>query len=252
MSGYDCFDRSADAEDVFPDELMVPLGRADHMLDDAAIVSAVDVSDDAKSQEESSNPQQESPDKSPAMVRVFHFTGMDNTHCLLRQDTLENGSAVQTPSPTAPSGGLLGFLNAYPNPFTRWSTSAKSDSQVRPPSLTSSRRSSGVIPKLPGGLGEDETRKPDATLTATVATAMPASPSSKMYPLSIVLVVALIAFLIGSLLRSLLSPADFIYVVTDIKDAEEVSTGWREIRRLIEVKYIVGGWDFQIAVVRRH
>jgi hypothetical protein len=70
--------------------------------------------------------------------------------------------------------------------------------------------------------------------------------------LSTVLIIALIAFLIGSLLRSLLSPADFIYVVTDLQDAEEGSAGWREIRRLLEVKYIVGGWDFQIAVVRRH
>lgn len=74
------------------------------------------------------------------------------------------------------------------------------------------------------------------------------------YPLSTVVVIGLIAFLIGSLLRSLLSPADFIYVVTDLGEAEEAKNinGWREIRRLLEVKYIVGGWDFQIAVVRRH
>lgn len=71
------------------------------------------------------------------------------------------------------------------------------------------------------------------------------------YPLSVVLVVALIAFLMGSLLRSLLSPADFIYLVTDPKDVGD-QKGWREIRRLVEIKYIMGGWDFQIAVVRRH
>jgi hypothetical protein len=76
--------------------------------------------------------------------------------------------------------------------------------------------------------------------------------STKLYPLSTVIVIGLIAFLIGSLLRSLLSPADFIYVVTDLQDATEGNTGWREIKRLFEVKYIVGGWDFQIAVVRRH
>lgn len=81
----------------------------------------------------------------------------------------------------------------------------------------------------------------------------------------------LIAFLVGSLLRSLLSPADFIYVVTDLKDVPGYSAegaggladgphggsgrlepGWREIKRLLEVKYLVGGWDFQVAVVRRH
>ncbi|KAG8221133.1 hypothetical protein J3R82DRAFT_2667 [Butyriboletus roseoflavus] len=225
--------RSVDDEEAFPDELKVPLGRADHMLDDAAIVPAVDVSDDPNTQAECS-PQQESPDKSPTL------------------DSSENGSVVQTPAPTASSGGLLGFLNAYPNPLARWTTSSKTQSPIRPPSLASSRRSSGTIPKVPGGLIEDETRIRETTSTASTTTSIPTSPSSKMYPLSIILVVALIAFLIGSLLRSLLSPADFIYVVTDIKDAEEVSTGWREIRRLVEVKYIVGGWDFQIAVVRRH
>jgi hypothetical protein len=34
--------------------------------------------------------------------------------------------------------------------------------------------------------------------------------------------------------------------------AREAEAGWREIRRLVEVKYLVGGWDFQVAVVRRH
>ena len=75
-----------------------------------------------------------------------------------------------------------------------------------------------------------------------------------MYPLSTVVIVALIAFLVGSLLlRSLLSPADFVYVVTDEKEMGSVGgAGWREMKRLLEVKYVVGGWDFQIAVVRRH
>jgi hypothetical protein len=65
--------------------------------------------------------------------------------------------------------------------------------------------------------------------------------------------VALIAFLIGSLLRSMLSPADFVYVVADLSEVSgDMSSGWREIKRLVEVKYIVGGWDFQVALVRRH
>ena len=74
------------------------------------------------------------------------------------------------------------------------------------------------------------------------------------YPLSTVMIVALIAFLIGSLLRSMLSPADFVYVVSDLGDveAEDVSSSWREIKRLLEVKYLAGGWDFQVALVRRH
>ena len=66
------------------------------------------------------------------------------------------------------------------------------------------------------------------------------------------IIVALISFLVGSLLRSLLSPADFIYVAPDLKEAGGGQTGWREIKRLLEVKYIFGGWDFQVALVRRH
>lgn len=71
------------------------------------------------------------------------------------------------------------------------------------------------------------------------------------YQLSTLVFVGLIAFLIGSLLRSLLSPADFIYVENDRHEMHEEG-GWREIRRLVEIKYLFGGWDFQIAVVRRH
>lgn len=74
---------------------------------------------------------------------------------------------------------------------------------------------------------------------------------AKRFTLWGVIVIGLISFLIGSLLRSLISPADFIYVVTDLGEAGEMGGGWREVRRLVEVKYIVGGWDFQIAVVRR-
>lgn len=87
---------------------------------------------------------------------------------------------------------------------------------------------------------------------AHVAQSLTAMATRDAYPLRLVIVIALIAFLVGSLLRSLLSPADFIYLVTDVKEVEEIESGWREIRRLLELKYIVGGWDFQIAVVRRH
>jgi len=74
----------------------------------------------------------------------------------------------------------------------------------------------------------------------------------RRFTLWTVIVIGLISFLIGSLLRSLISPADFIYVVTDLGEVGEIRGGWREVKRLVEVKYIVGGWDFQIAVVRRH
>ncbi|KAJ7807288.1 hypothetical protein B0H14DRAFT_2873687 [Mycena olivaceomarginata] len=93
--------------------------------------------------------------------------------------------------------------------------------------------------KLPGGLGDIDAPHELSTRTATV------------YPLSTVVIIALIAFLIGSLFRSLLSPADFIYVVRELGEDEEAK-GWREIRRLIEVKHLAWGYDVHLALVRRH
>lgn len=77
-----------------------------------------------------------------------------------------------------------------------------------------------------------------------------------MFSFPMLLLVAVMSFLVGSLLRSLLSPADFVYIVTDLQDYIDndgcIENRWREMKRLFEVKYIVGGWDFQIALVRRH
>lgn len=97
---------------------------------------------------------------------------------------------------------------------------------------------------------------PSASEATASALAAVRAASERRYRLSTLIAFMLIAFLLGSLLRSLLSPADFIYVVNDIREATDelgvVEPGWREIKRLVEIKYIVGGWDFQIAVVRRH
>jgi hypothetical protein len=142
----------------------------------------------------------------------------------------------ETQTPVVRGGGILGFLNSYPNPLTHFSTKASTPHSVTPSeaSIPAKDTSGGFV---------------DTTGVAQKLTEMA---TRKAYPLSMVVVVALIAFLIGSLLRSLLSPADFVYLVTDVKGAEEMESGWREIKRLVEFKYIVGGWDFQIAVVRRH
>jgi len=72
---FDCIYsiRSTDDEDVFPEELKVPLGRADQMLDDAATVAVVDVNDDPRTQEKG-NPQQEATDGSPVLVSMFNGT----------------------------------------------------------------------------------------------------------------------------------------------------------------------------------
>lgn len=140
-------------------------------------------------------------------------------------------------------GGLLGLWQTYgPSPLTRLAGGVGGGPSVGGalvPGGLSDMKSTGPI----FGDGNDKAQEDGSQGGET----------AKSYPLTTVLLVGLIAFLIGSLLRSLLSPADFIYVVTDLREAEEASTvgGWREIRRLLEIKYLVGGWDFQVAVVRR-
>jgi hypothetical protein len=152
-------------------------------------------------------------------------------------------STTTSPEVTAPQtrgGGLLGFLGSYQNPLSHFSTRASTPVNGSTTDLT--------------GLGTKEPQPPGMYMEATrVARSLRAmSVPRQEYPLRAVILIALIAFLLGSLLRSLLSPSDFIYVVTDVGSLEQVESGWREIRRLVEVKYLVGGWDFQIAVVRRH
>ncbi|KAK0466749.1 uncharacterized protein EV420DRAFT_1505146 [Desarmillaria tabescens] len=160
----------------------------------------------------------------------------------------EDGPKAQAADPPAtphaphtPVGGLLGFLQSYPNPLTRFTANGTSGM----PAVTAGGTGGGSDRKLPGGLADIDA----STVLTCRREGVP-----RQYPLSTLIIIALIAFLIGSLLRSLLSPADFIYVVTDLREAEEANniSGWREIRRLFEVKYILAGWDFQIAVVRRH
>jgi hypothetical protein len=160
----------------------------------------------------------------------------------------------------AGGGGFFGFLQTYPNPFlTRLGFSGADETAT------------GLGDGGRVDISEDEKEKESkegATVGAssiastsdvtdvTAAIMVPTGDTGPLvanhgYPLSALVFAALIAFLIGSLLRSLLSPADFIYVVSDV-DAQHEAGGWREIRRLFEIKYLIGGWDFQIAVVRRH
>ena len=149
-------------------------------------------------------------------------------------------ASPEVTTPQARGGGLLGFLGSYQNPLSHFSTKA---------STPTNRSSTDLV-----GLAAREPQPPGMYVDAAkVARSLRAiSTPRQEYPLRVVILIALIAFLLGSLLRSLLSPSDFIYVVTDVGSLEQVESGWREIRRLVEVKYLVGGWDFQIAVVRRH
>ncbi|KAJ7623607.1 hypothetical protein FB45DRAFT_926218 [Roridomyces roridus] len=124
--------------------------------------------------------------------------------------------------PVVQTGGLLGFMTRFTN-----STGSTSASPV----------TTGEPRKVPGGLGDI-----DAPLETR-------GTNASVYPLSTLVTVALIMFLIGSLFRSLLSPADFIYLAAELEEGEE-APGWREIRRLLQVK-LPWGYDVHIALIHR-
>ena len=163
---------------------------------------------------------------------------------------------------TSSSGGLLlGFLNGYPNPiFSRFGSGSGSGSGQTSESRSSAGGQSGnatsLVAKIHTSVGAGLTsrceKEDEGTRTGQITTTSRTGLGGKRFTLWAVIIIGLISFLIGSLLRSLISPADFIYVVRDLGEAGEMRGGWREVKRLVEVKYIVGGWDFQIAVVRRH
>lgn len=164
-----------------------------------------------------------------------------------------------TPGPHAghaASTSLLRFLNGYSNALTRFKPSG---ANIRPLGANGTlggvpssglKAIPGAEPKetgescIPGTLGGFES-------SATSPGISGGSQRQTLYPVSTVIVVALIAFLIGSLLRSLLSPADFIYFARGAEETATMESGWRELRRLFELRYLGFGWDLQIAVVRR-
>ncbi|OCH89800.1 hypothetical protein OBBRIDRAFT_649195 [Obba rivulosa] len=211
--------RSATDAEQLPEELQAPLAVAEHLLDASA-----------RTPQTAPTPDTGEPESIAAMPEPS-------------QEAAETGSQA-APAPAepqagdSPAAGLLRFFNGYPNTLLRLAGPVQRSVSGTTVAPEAAARPGGADAKVAvhthEGAGAEMRR------------------AARAYPLSTVLVIALIAFLIGSLLRSLVSPADFIYVVTDLRDAEAGDTGWREIRRLLEVKYIVGGWDFQVAVVRRH
>ncbi|OJT13504.1 hypothetical protein TRAPUB_9969 [Trametes pubescens] len=215
----DVLARSVAAEEQVPAALQTPLAVAQHLLE--ALARAPEPSDAPEPQEKESTP----------------------APCEATEEAAENASSASSIAeahpPESAGHGLMRFLNSYTLPF---SPSRRSSAQLSPssPDVAGARSPLGAVI---ASTGSDVFAGTLRTGTRGGAT----------YPLSTVVVVALIAFLVGSLLRSLLSPADFIYVVTDEKELGSVSAGtWREMKRLLEFKYVLGGWDFQIAVVRRH
>ncbi|KIJ55581.1 hypothetical protein M422DRAFT_41524 [Sphaerobolus stellatus SS14] len=136
-----------------------------------------------------------------------------------------------TQVPLSSTAGLFRFLNGYQNNlFRRGSPISDQELKSPPPSRVSSFQN----------------------IKDTSSSSVSSLPDRRTYPLSTVLIIALISFLLGSLFRSLLTPADFIYLSPDLNELDEGQNGWREIKRLVELKRIFGGWDFLVGAVRRH
>lgn len=77
-------------------------------------------------------------------------------------------------------------------------------------------------------------------------------PRNRLFPLSTLLLVGILSFLLGSLVRSLLSPADFVlYAPPPGSGSPEADDHWREIRRLVEWRGAWLGDDLVVAVVKR-
>ncbi|KAE9405446.1 hypothetical protein BT96DRAFT_916169 [Gymnopus androsaceus JB14] len=209
--------RATNELDALPDDLRTPVGIADSLLDP-------DVTKDVQMSvgDGEANEPGDGIEKNGSSADNNN-SGENVSGTQAAPEPPETPRPSHTPAVGSTGGMFFNFLQSYPNPLTRFTANGGT--------LASGGEQIAVM-----GPRVQRNERPTG-----------------LYPVSTLIIIALISFLVGSLFRSLLSPADFIYVVRDIGEAEEAQVvGWREMRRLFEVKYIVGGWDFQIAVVRRH
>ncbi|KAI0685606.1 hypothetical protein BC835DRAFT_1523365 [Cytidiella melzeri] len=234
--------RIALEDEPLPMELRVPVAVAMHLLDPSALVT-LEAAENTSGMDEATDPLLRTPTAEPQQS--------------LQDHPEQNDTSAETRTDTSASNGIFRFLNSYPNPLTRFSVPAGVQRSAGPiirslsgSTISSMQTKNDHSPSGPGS--QTALLQPPGTTVASASTS-PAHDTGYRYRLPTVVVVALIAFLIGSLLRSMLSPADFVYVVSDLNEIpKDISSGWREIKRLLEVKYIVGGWDFQVALIRRH
>ncbi|TDL26649.1 hypothetical protein BD410DRAFT_530254 [Rickenella mellea] len=264
--------REDTTDPAIPAQLSVPIAVADHLYDERAIASLGDV------------PISTAGAGSAGMVGEDGADGGGDTHPATPVDTTPMQEKTPTMVQDGGGGGghgLLGFLNSYPNQLLRFASSSTGGLKSRSSSSSSllqlsSSNANGPVASSPASSAAAAKSSRLCATTSSSVQGLPASvlraATAPYFSLSTLVFTCLIAFLLGSLLRSLLSPADFIYVVSDLGDLGDlaevpgggpggaigggggsgVEAGWREIKRLLEVKYIVGGWDFQVAVVRRH
>ncbi|KAL8277432.1 hypothetical protein RQP46_010154 [Phenoliferia psychrophenolica] len=119
---------------------------------------------------------------------------------------------------------------------------------------------------LTGILGAYPLSRLSSTMTTTTTTTSATSPprTQRTYTLTFVLLASLISFLLGSLLRSLLTPADYIIyqphppgseqhqVELALMQAFDPDRRWREARRLLEIRsFFFSKWDLIFAAVRQ-
>ncbi|GAA5880465.1 hypothetical protein JCM3774_005201 [Rhodotorula dairenensis] len=199
--------------DLLPPRLQKPLAVSTRLLAPKPVISVVDDLD--------------VPDpKSPGTVTPAHEEARSPasggnlalTPAAARRDTV-------TSTTSTPGGPLLSLLSGYP--LSRLTTSMLASTVD-----VTETSSSGVVVAV-----------------------------RRTYTLSFVLVVAIISFLIGSLLRSLLTPADYIIyrpepiaghsdVEHALLSALDANRRWREARRLLELRGLLG-WDLMVAAVKR-
>ncbi|KAF8513435.1 hypothetical protein BU17DRAFT_95422 [Hysterangium stoloniferum] len=221
----------AESEEI-PKLLINPIAVATTLWVDSAIIqqsAKADVTSPDGGGEAKDNSSRD--DTSDVTVRTYDTS--QGHHLTYHQDSLR--ASCENAEIVVPSTGFFRFLNGYPNTLFRRSNPELS--MTSRPFSTQGTSSPSYI----------DSNAPSLVLTGDRGTTC-------LFPLSTVLIIALISFLFGSLLRSLLTPADFVYIPQGLTQPEKGREleGWREIKRLVEFKHVAGGWDFLIGIVRRH
>ncbi|OBZ73924.1 hypothetical protein A0H81_06442 [Grifola frondosa] len=170
ISKTDLLSRSTDGEEQFPEELQTPLAVAEYLLEPSAQVSETAPPPDTSETENS---------------RTFPEARQEaaDSHSSLAVSTTE------LPPPESATSGLMRFLNGYtiyPNPLLRFTTqSRRSSTNVSTVTSELERRSSTGESKGSQSLG--------APRQGTIMLS-PRAVTNSMYPLSTVVIIALIAF----------------------------------------------------------
>ncbi|KAJ3774493.1 hypothetical protein FB446DRAFT_728658 [Lentinula raphanica] len=255
VSKMSVLSRTTNELDALPADLATPVGIADVLLDPGtknayAQPPVIDGMDRQLSGNKTADDGQSSAERGVGEGEEEQDTTPEPTETP-RPNLMQPGSA---------SGGFLyHFLTSYPypNPLSRFTTTSGKASSGSSGTAGVESSSGGNVGT--SGVGKVAVLGPKPKKTSNNTDRPAVVNPTKLYPVSTLMIIALIAFLIGSLFRSLLSPADFVYVVRDLGEAAEAQvmggssdSGWREMRRLFEIKYVFGGWDFQVAVVKRH